>query len=461
MPEDPPAGAQAGPDDADLPKPAPADSPSRSPEQSQAGAAPPPGAVPPPGAMPPPAEAMPPADPWQQPAESLPVAGAPAAPPPATGEPAAPPYAWPQPGGPVPPAGTPTAPYAWPQPGGPVPPAGTPTAPYPWQVPPSAPARPRRRNRMVFLTSGLLLVLLALLVVPLVVNRGDDGSPPAGGNGGNGGNAPSAVPAASPEQYQLALTSTDGALAASWRKLSQARTPATVRNAADALALAVQSEAEKLGELTPPDQVTAAHSQLVTALEAFSERLSAGSTEDVCSGSSAAPRLSKESALNQVRAAAQAVAAADPAHPYRVGTWVPKAGTEPKRRLSNGKYLKRTVSNGSGQLRIKNGGSADAVVSIVAGNGKQPAIVVYVRGKQNFTVRGVRDGTYRVFLTSGADWDAPAKTFSRDCAFERFDDTFKFQTTSTTFTIWEITVQAVSGGNASATSVSPDDFPIG
>lgn len=382
------------------------------------------------------APAPPPADPWQPPAESAPQA-----------DPWQPPAQW-APAGPVPPPG-------------PVPPAGAPTEPYPWQVAPTPPARPRRRNRMVFLTSGLLLALLALLVVPLVVNRGDDGSPPAGGGGGNGGNAPSAVPAASPEQYQLALTSTDGALATSWRKLSQARTPATVRNAADALALAVQSEAEKLGELTPPDQVTAAHSQLVSALEAFSERLSASSTENVCSGSSAAPRLSRESALNQVRTAARAVSAADPAHPYRVGTWVPKAGTEPKRRLSNGKYLKRTVSSGSGQLRIKNGGSADAVVSVVAGNGKRPAIAVYVRGKQSFTVRGVRDGTYRVFLTTGSDWDAAAKTFSRDCAFERFDDTFKFRTTSTTFTIWEITVQAVSGGNATATSVSPDDFPIG
>jgi hypothetical protein len=311
---------------------------------------------------------------------------------------------------------------------------------------------------MVFLTSGLLLALLALLVVPLVVNRSDGGSPR---DGGNGGSAPSAAPVASPEQYQLALTSTDSALATSWRRLNAARTPATVRNAADALALAVQSEAEKLGEIIPPNQVTAAHSQLVAALEAFSARLSASSTENVCSGSSATPRLSREGALNQVRAAVQALSAADPAHPYRAGTWVPKVATEPKRRLGNGKYVKRTMSNGSGQLKIKNGGAADAVVSIVAGSGKKPAIVVYVRGKQSFTVRGIRDGSYRIFLTIGNDWDAAAKTFSRDCAFERFDDAFKFQTTSTTYTIWDITVQAVSGGNATATSVSPDDFPIG
>lgn len=313
---------------------------------------------------------------------------------------------------------------------------------------------------MVFLTSGLLLAMLALLVVPLVVKDGDGGAG-GGGSGGGGGAAPSTVPAASPEEYQDALTAMDSALATGWRKLAAARTPATVRNAADALALTAESEAEKLADVEPPVQAASAHDALVSALEAVSAELSAGSTENVCAGSSAVSRLSRDSSLNQVRRAAQALHAADPAHPYEVGTWVPKAVSEPKRRLTNGKYLKRTGTGGSGQLKIKNGGAGDAVVSIVAGNSTKPAIVVSVRGKQNFTVRGIRDGSYRIFLTTGTDWDPAAKTFSRDCAFERFDDTFKFQTTSTTFTIWEITVQAVTGGNATATSVSPEDFPIG
>jgi hypothetical protein len=442
MPEDPPAGAQAGPDDADLPKPSPADAPLPRPEVSR----------PEPVAqssdpVAQSAEPVPlPADPWQHPTEPTEPPQQPSEPPPAT-------------------AGMPPATVGMPPalPG--VPPATAeqpteplqqPTEPYAWQVPAPPPARPRRRNRMVFVTSGLLLALLALLVVPLVIDSGDDGSP----GGGNRGSAPAAVPAASPEQYQLALTSLDSALTTGWRKLSAARTPATVRNAADALALTVQSEAEKLRGMTPPDQVAAAHGELVSALEELSAGLSSGSTENVCSGSSATPRLSRGAALNQVRTAAQALGAADPAHPYRVGTWVPKVTKDPKRRLTNGKYIKRTMSSGAGQLKIKNGGGADGVVSIVAGNGK-PAIVVYVRGKQNFTVRGIRDGSYHVFLSTGSDWDAAAKTFSRDCAFERFDDAFKFRTTSTTYTIWEITVQAVSGGNATATSVSPDDFPIG
>jgi hypothetical protein len=216
-----------------------------------------------------------------------------------------------------------------------------------------------------------------------------------------------------------------------------------------------------LRKITPPDQVATAHDGLVTALQRFSAAISAGSTETVCSGSSATSWLSRETAANQVRAAAQALATADSAHPYKVGTSLPKAAKDPNRRLGNGRFLKRTASSGAGKLKIKNGGGSDGVISVVPSSAKQPTVVVYVRGKQSFTVRGVRDGTYRIYVSTGKDWDAKAKTFSRNCSFDRFDDSFKFRTTSTSYTIWEITVQAVAGGNATATAVGADEFPIG
>jgi hypothetical protein len=301
------------------------------------------------------------------------------------------------------------------------------------------------------------MVLLALAVVPTLLHNGDDGQ-----SGGAATPTDSPQPAAaSPEEYQQALTSLDNALATGMRQLGAARTEPTVRNAIDALALAVDSETEKLSAINAPDPVAAAHTRLLTALEGFSAALSSGSTDGVCSGSSAMPKISRETAVNELRAAAQALGAADPAHRYRVGTALPKVAKDPNRRLSNGRYLKRTSSGGSGQLKIKNGAGTDAVVSIVAGKTKQPAVVVYLRGKQNFTVRGVRDGTYQIYMTAGSDWDSAARTFSRGCVFERFDDTFKFNTTSTTYTVWEVTVSAVSGGNATATPVSPDQFPIG
>lgn len=313
----------------------------------------------------------------------------------------------------------------------------------------------------MFLTSGLLLALLALAVVPLVINGDDDGGSLGGSPGGTPSSGPLEPVAASPEEYQSALTALDTALASGLGKVGTARTPATVRNAADALALAVRAEIEKLREITPPEPVAAAHTQLVTALEGFSEAISAGSTETICSGSSATSWMGREAATNQLRAAARALATADPAHAYKVGASLPKAAKELNRRLSNGRYLKRTMRNGAGQLKIKNSGPADSLISVLPAKAKRPAIVVYVRGKQSFTVRGVRDGTYQIYVSTGEDWDAKAKTFSRDCSFNRFDDTFTFTTTSTTYSIWEITVQVTSGGNATATAVSPDDFPVG
>lgn len=336
-----------------------------------------------------------------------------------------------------------------------------PPAPPPTAATPPPPAR--RRGRWILLTSGLLIVLLALAVVPTLLQGGDDGrsGSPGGGAGPSGGSAAPVVPASSPEEYQQVLTTLDSTLAESMRKLSSARTAPTVRNAADAMALAVDAETEKLRGLTPPEAVATAHERLVTALDGFSAALSSGSTEGVCSGSSATARISRETAVNELRAAAQALGTADPAHAYRVGTALPKVAKDPNRRQSNGRYLKRTASNGSGQLKIKNGGGTDGVISIVAGNAKQPTVAVYLRGKQSFTVRGVRDGTYHIYVTTGTDWDPAAKTFSRDCTFARFDDTFKFSTTSTTYTVWELTVSTVAGGNATATEVGADEFPIG
>jgi hypothetical protein len=313
----------------------------------------------------------------------------------------------------------------------------------------------------VLLTSGLLVLLLGLALVPALLSGGD-GDPSGQPGGAPAPSTGSLAPvASSPEEYQAALASVDSAIAAGLRKLNATRTEPTVRNAADALVLALDVETEKLRALTAPEPVAAAHERLLTALDGFSVALSAGPTEGVCAGSSATARISREASVNEVRAAAQALAAADPAHAFRVGTSLPKAAQDANRRLGNGRYLKRTATSGSGQLKIKNDGGTDGVASIVAANAKQPTIVVYVRGKQTFTVRGIRDGTYQIYLTTGADWDNAAKTFSRDCAFQRFDDTFKFSTTSTTYTVWEFTVGDAPGGNATTSEVGADEFPIG
>jgi hypothetical protein len=92
-------------------------------------------------------------------------------------------------------------------------------------------------------------------------------------------------------------------------------------------------------------------------------------------------------------------------------------------------------------------------------SGKKPTLTVYVRSKAKFTATGVADGTYRIYSATGQDWNASKKGFTRGCGFTKFDDTFKFTTTSTSSTIWQITLTPVANGNASTSSVDPDAFP--
>ena len=76
---------------------------------------------------------------------------------------------------------------------------------------------------------------------------------------------------------------------------------------------------------------------------------------------------------------------------------------------------------------------------------------------------GVNDGTYNIFFTGGADWDAGARAFTRDCAFQQFEDRLAFRTERTSTQIrwstWKITLQPVAGGTARTSEVDPEDFP--
>lgn len=350
-------------------------------------------------------------------------------------------------------------------PGGPVPPPGQP--PYGWPTGALPPAQsPTRRNTLPLITSAVLLVLLALVAIPLVLRGGDDDTEgTATGSPGQSGSdtiaSPTPPPPVTPEEYQGALTALDSAFTTSLSSVSKARTPATVRNATDALATLARSEASKLEAITPPEVVAPTHSRLVTALDALSSSLASASIGGICAGSSAVPMISRQNAVNSIRLASQELATTDPTRPYKVGSWLPKEANDPNRKLANGKFIKKTGTTGSGQLKIKNNGKYDAVVSITPEKSKTPTIIVYVGAKKNYTVRGIKAGTYNIYLTSGTDWDTTGKTFSRDCDFGRFDQSFKFTNTSTMYTIWEITLAMSAGGNAPTSSVNPDDFPVG
>ncbi|MEU8322042.1 hypothetical protein AB0C33_27120 [Nonomuraea sp. NPDC048881] len=80
-------------------------------------------------------------------------------------------------------------------------------------------------------------------------------------------------------------------------------------------------------------------------------------------------------------------------------------------RPANGRIVYDRLSGGRGVLKIKNGTSKDGVVTIVKGRTK--AISVYVRARSTARIRDVRDGTYRIFFTTGYRFSVSKGRFTR------------------------------------------------
>ncbi|MFI6476529.1 hypothetical protein ACIBH1_01280 [Nonomuraea sp. NPDC050663] len=127
-------------------------------------------------------------------------------------------------------------------------------------------------------------------------------------------------------------------------------------------------------------------------------------------------------------------------------------------RPANGKILYAGISGGSGVLKVKNGTKRDAVVTLV--RGKSKAISIYIRAKSTAKVSSVVDGTYRIYFTSGYRYSTSKRRFTKSASYQRFDDRLRFSTSSTSYSIWTLTLQPVVGGNASTSGVNPKDFPV-
>jgi hypothetical protein len=411
-----------------------------------------------------------------------PFAGAPGpgSPPPYPGQPsppgqplppgqASPPGQPPYPGQPSPYPGQ-ASPYpgqASPYPGQPSPYPGQPS-PYPGQPqtlagPPQASPRTGRRNQVI---GGTLVVLLALGccgVIRLFTSGDDDkvADKPAGATETTAtgeGAAPATSTPLTPVQYQQALAASDKAIGATFQKLNTSDSAAYAK-AAPAAANTIRAEAAKLQATVAPAGASVVHDKLVTELESLGDMVTESATaKKDCPAASPWAGMLQSGWADGIRQDAKKLAATDPT--YKFGTFLPAAPKEANRRLKNGTFVKRTSTGGSGHLKIKNGAD-DAAISLVPTKGKKPkpVLTVYVRGGKSFTAKGVRDGTYRIYTASGEDWDAGKKGFTRDCSFSKFDDTFKFTTTSVSSTIWTITMTPILGGNASTSDVDPNAFP--
>jgi hypothetical protein len=299
---------------------------------------------------------------------------------------------------------------------------------------------------------------------------GDDDEPAAnrgntrGGTGtstatpGSDKTSPPAAPPVSPEEYQTKLAAADAALGQPFKNIGAARTPAALKTAATALEQSLQAQFDALSDITPPKAAEQQHLTLVEGLRqltASAENVATSAGRlSLCTGASAMVDLTAAPGAVKIRAAAKDLATVDTAKAYKFGVFLPAPVAKANRRLANGAYVKRTTG-GSGRLEITNGGG-DATISLVPNGGKNAVTTVYVRGGGNkFTVTGIKTGTYRIYMSSGEDWDNGAKAFTRSCGFQQFDDTFAFSSTNG----WRITLTPVVGGNASTSDGAPGNFP--
>ncbi len=144
--------------------------------------------------------------------------------------------------------------------------------------------------------------------------------------------------------------------------------------------------------------------------------------------------------------------------PQRTLTIADTAATESAAaRPRNGRILYSAIRGGLGRLTIRNGLSRDGVVTLVRSRTK--AISVYIRARKSVTVRNIKDGTYRVFFTTGSRFSVSKGRFTRGATYQRFNNRLRFRTTSSQFSIWRLTLHAVPGGNAGTSAINPKDFP--
>lgn len=132
----------------------------------------------------------------------------------------------------------------------------------------------------------------------------------------------------------------------------------------------------------------------------------------------------------------------------------------PSRQLNNG-VLITAPAGGPGVLNITNGGSLDAAIFLVPAGSLRSALAVYVRGTSSSTVHNIPDGTYKIYVISGQDWDSATNTFTLYADRFVFDNLAEFTSDRSHYTEESITITPVAGGNATTHQVGSTEFPAG
>ena len=145
---------------------------------------------------------------------------------------------------------------------------------------------------------------------------------------------------------------------------------------------------------------------------------------------------------------------------------IEEADTSLNRRLPNETMIRRAMLNGGGKLTVKNGLDRDAALKVIDKRKNVCIAYFYARARSNATVKEIEDGDYRLLFVTGVDWDQGRGCFTREVAFSEFDRSMLYETREQVrdegvfeeYTIIEVTLHRVSGGNVRTSKMSPEDF---
>ncbi|CAN5436321.1 hypothetical protein BH10ACI2_BH10ACI2_01610 [soil metagenome] len=131
-------------------------------------------------------------------------------------------------------------------------------------------------------------------------------------------------------------------------------------------------------------------------------------------------------------------------------------------RPATGTVLARTGGRGLGQLNVSNGLGVDAIVRLRDSNTGKTVREMYVRTRDRSTLSGIAPGDYEIVFSTGYDYSASTKTFTRSASYEKFDRIFTFTQTreasGTRYDIAEITLDKVVNGTLTSSAINSSDF---
>jgi hypothetical protein len=134
-------------------------------------------------------------------------------------------------------------------------------------------------------------------------------------------------------------------------------------------------------------------------------------------------------------------------------------------RPGNGTLLLNNISGGRGQLKIINNYDVDTVFMFSkSGEPLVPLLAVYIHANSSTTVRGIKDGLYIGYYSTGRDWDTHSKKFTSSADYGRYEEEFSYITSyhGSDYTYWTWTAEfgiTGSGEGAGTQYVDPARFP--